>query len=129
MASEFLPPYAESEEELPGYTPKAEPLTIAMYLFKFGFFFPPFWILGVFILFTPLRIPDAVVDPISGALIPWLPGKTEAERQQTLLEIRRAELKWAKRSLYAILSLVFIATIVGLSLCFVLGVMTRSRRV
>ena len=42
--TEVLPPYVE-ESHLPEYTPYAEPVTLAMYLFKFGFckfFFFPF---------------------------------------------------------------------------------------
>lgn len=34
---EGLPPYVEEESNLPEYTPYAEPVTLAMYLFKFGF--------------------------------------------------------------------------------------------
>ena len=34
--TEVLPPYVE-ESNLPEYTPYAEPITLAMYLFKFGF--------------------------------------------------------------------------------------------
>jgi len=34
--TEVLPPYVE-ESNLPEYTPYAEPVTLAMYLFKFGF--------------------------------------------------------------------------------------------
>ena len=35
--AEALPPYAEEDSSLPAYTPYAEPVTLAMYLFKFGF--------------------------------------------------------------------------------------------
>ena len=34
--TDILPPYVE-ESALPEYTPYAEPVTLAMYLFKFGF--------------------------------------------------------------------------------------------
>jgi hypothetical protein len=34
---EALPAYAEDDDSLPEYTPHAEPVTLAMYLFKFGF--------------------------------------------------------------------------------------------
>ena len=75
--ADILPPYSEeSAIPLPEYTLHApEPVTLAMYLFKFGFcmlfffslcipypdqsmtVFPPFWIFGAFVLISPLREP------------------------------------------------------------------------
>jgi len=108
--TEVLPPYVE-ESNLPEYTPYAEPVTLAMYLFKFGFLFPPFWIFGAFILFSPLREPPATSDSIPA----WMPEKTEAERQQIIAEMRKVELKWARRSLYAFLITIVLAIVAGVT--------------
>ncbi|KAJ7056681.1 hypothetical protein C8F01DRAFT_992878 [Mycena amicta] len=102
------PPYVECPE----YTLRApEPVTLAMYLFKFGFLFPPFWILGVVILLSPLRAPPA--GPPSAS---WLPEKTDAERQMIIERMRTAELKWAKRCLYALITLILVGVVVGLAI-------------
>ncbi|KAJ6570124.1 hypothetical protein DFH09DRAFT_422177 [Mycena vulgaris] len=104
---DVLPPYVDAPE----YTTRAtEPVTLAMYLFKFGFLFPPFWIMGVFILLSPLRAPAPADTP--GA---WLPEKTAAERALILKRMRTVELKWARRCLYALLGLVHIviAVVIG----------------
>ncbi|OAX34360.1 hypothetical protein K503DRAFT_794199 [Rhizopogon vinicolor AM-OR11-026] len=99
------PPYSrEGEfEKLPAYNacpcPSSddEPITLARYLFVYGFFFPVFWIVGVAIIFSPLRpTPE------------WEVGKSEEERQRLLAAMRVSELKWAKRSLYALVSLLVI---------------------
>ncbi|KAJ7911493.1 hypothetical protein B0H13DRAFT_2660539 [Mycena leptocephala] len=97
--------------DAPEYTLRAtEPVTLAMYLFKFGFLFPPFWIMGVIILLSPLRAPAPANTP--GA---WLPEKTDAERQLIIKRMRTVELKWARRCLYALLALihVIIAIVIG----------------
>ncbi|KAJ7163999.1 hypothetical protein C8R43DRAFT_858133, partial [Mycena crocata] len=104
---EVPPPYVDAPE----YTMRAaEPVTLAMYLFKFGFLFPPFWIMGVIILLSPLRAPAPANTP--GA---WLPEKTDAERQFIIKRMRTVELKWARRCLYALLALVhvIIAIVIG----------------
>jgi len=108
---EGLPPYVEEELNLPEYTPYAEPVTLAMYLFKFGFLFPPFWIFGAFILFSPLREPPATSDSVPA----WMPEKTEAERQQIIAEMRKVELKWARRSLFALLTTMVLAIVAGIA--------------
>ncbi|KAJ7165285.1 hypothetical protein C8R46DRAFT_1035881 [Mycena filopes] len=84
------------------------PATLAMYLYKFGFLFPPFWIMGILILFSPLRAPTEE----AGA---WLPEKTEAERQCIIQRIRVEELKWARKCLYALLLLILgtLAVVIG----------------
>ncbi|CAA7267837.1 unnamed protein product [Cyclocybe aegerita] len=103
--SDVHPPYAEEAGiPLPDYTLHAsEPVTLAMYLFKFGFLFPPFWLFGAFILLSPLREPPSTTDDIPA----WMPEKTEAERRQIIANIRAVELKWAKRCLctFSILTL------------------------
>ncbi|KAJ7510461.1 hypothetical protein B0H11DRAFT_2183991 [Mycena galericulata] len=102
------PPY----DEAPEYTQKPkEPVTLAMYLFKFGFLFPPFWIMGVIILLSPLRAPPAATPSAA-----WLPEKTEAERQVIIDRMRTAELKWAKRCLYALIALVLAAVVVAVAI-------------
>ncbi|KAJ7163954.1 hypothetical protein C8R43DRAFT_879049 [Mycena crocata] len=101
------PPYVEAPE----YTQHPrEPVTLAMFLFKFGFLFPPFWIMGVIILLSPLRAPPA--DTPSTA---WLPEKTEAERQVIIDRMRTAELKWAKRCLYALVAFVLVVAVTALA--------------
>ncbi|KAJ7116442.1 hypothetical protein C8R44DRAFT_879812 [Mycena epipterygia] len=105
--SDVPPPYGDAPE----YTMRAtEPVTLAMYLFKFGFLFPPFWIMGVIILLSPLRAPAPANTP--GA---WLPEKTDAERQLIIQRMRTVELKWARRCLYALLALIHIviAVVIG----------------
>ncbi|KAJ7760744.1 hypothetical protein DFH07DRAFT_884032 [Mycena maculata] len=109
-AAEFAaapPPY----DEAPEYTQKVkEPVTLAMYLFKFGFLFPPFWIMGVIILLSPLRAPPAAT---SSAV--WLLEKTDAERQVIIDRMRAAELKWAKRCLYALVTLLLAAVVIAMA--------------
>ncbi|KAJ4478562.1 hypothetical protein C8R41DRAFT_799429 [Lentinula lateritia] len=102
---EALPPYIE---EPPAYTPSGsnEPITLAMYLFKFGFLFPPFWIIGAFILLSPLRQPESTPSSV------WLPEKTESEREEIIQKMRQAEVRWAKRCLVA-LCILLVLVIVG----------------
>lgn len=96
------PPYLREGkfEKLPAYTacpcPSTddEPVTLARYLFVYGFFFPFFWIVGIAIIFSPLRSTHE-----------WETGKSEEERQRLLAEMRVSELKWAKRCLYAMVAL------------------------
>ncbi|KAJ3724581.1 hypothetical protein C8R42DRAFT_708652 [Lentinula raphanica] len=107
--SELLPP---AYVEPPAYEMhQTEPTTMAMCLFKFGFLFPPFWIMGALILLTPLRAPE----PSSSSTLPvaWLPEKTPAEKQQIISRMRSAEIKWAWRCLIALcILLVAVAAIV-----------------
>ncbi|ESK87584.1 hypothetical protein Moror_1987 [Moniliophthora roreri MCA 2997] len=110
---EPLPSY----EEPPEYTTKnQDPATLAMYLFKFGFLFPPFWILGACILFTPLHAPDADQSTPNG----WLPEKTEAERAAIIATLRKAELKWAWRCLFALLTVSLFAIAAGVTIWAIL---------
>lgn len=139
---EVPPPYVE-ESNLPEYTPYAEPVTLAMYLFKFGFckfypflflstiqcihsvfvrvVFPPFWIFGAFILFSPLREPPSTSDSVPA----WMPEKTEAERQQIIAEMRKVELKWARRSFFALIIILVLAVAGGIAAW---GLMQKSHR-
>lgn len=106
------PAYAGEDDELPSYTVEpAEPVTLTMFLFKFGFLFPLFWIIGAFILLSPLRPPPQKINE-EGLPAIWLPEKTEVERLEILERMRTVEVKWARRCLWALLSLflaVFIA--------------------
>ncbi|KAI5984770.1 hypothetical protein EDC04DRAFT_1628672 [Pisolithus marmoratus] len=55
--------------------------------------FPLFWAIGVYFMFAPMRVsPD------------WEQGKTEAEKEKILSDLRQTEMKWAKRCLWALLS-------------------------
>ncbi|KIJ15392.1 hypothetical protein PAXINDRAFT_169233 [Paxillus involutus ATCC 200175] len=96
------PPYADAS--LPAYspTPNTEPVTLAMYLFKFGFLFPPFWILGAIILLSPLTAPAD-----------FEPSKSEDERQQLVHIMRETEVKWAKRCAFALLAFVVLLGLVA----------------
>jgi len=57
--------------------------------------FPPFWIMGAIILLSPLKAPAD-----------FEPSKPEAERQELVHLIRNTELRWAKRSAWALLALI-----------------------
>ncbi|KAG2123414.1 hypothetical protein DEU56DRAFT_745459 [Suillus clintonianus] len=110
------PPYLrEGEfEKLPVYTAcpcpgtDDEPITLARYLFVYGFFFPIFWIIGIAIFFLPLR-------PSSD----WETGKSAEEKQRLLAEMRVSELKWAKRCLYALVALLVLAIVLVTTLVLV----------
>ncbi|ETW76147.1 hypothetical protein HETIRDRAFT_106724 [Heterobasidion irregulare TC 32-1] len=92
--------------EPPSYTQQRisyEPVTLAQYMFKFGFIFPPLWFLSIFILIMPLTAPPD-----------WELNKTIAERQALLDAMRNAERKWAWRSVTvaSLLSAVIIIIVV-----------------
>ena len=74
--------------------------------------FPPFWIFGAFILLSPLREPPTST---SDSVPTWMPEKTESERQQIIAEMRKVELKWARRSLIALLITIFLAIAAGVT--------------
>ncbi|KAF9070576.1 hypothetical protein BDP27DRAFT_1419817 [Rhodocollybia butyracea] len=134
-----------SAEELPAYVEppayeirQTEPATLAMFLFKFGFLFPPFWIMGAFILLSPLRAPESSLPPPPSSLssssssadassassLPasWLPEKTPAERELIVSKMRSVEVKWAKRCLYALCILGATLVAVGLTIWAVLRI-------
>ncbi|KAF9787870.1 hypothetical protein BJ322DRAFT_587480 [Thelephora terrestris] len=100
-----LPPY--HGEELPAYSRwdeeagAKEPPTLAMYMFKYGFLFPIFWILGSLVLCIPLRAPAG-----------WEPTKTAEERAELIAHMRQTEKKWARRCLVALVSFIIIIIIV-----------------
>ncbi|KAI0371223.1 hypothetical protein BV20DRAFT_1120645 [Pilatotrama ljubarskyi] len=100
--AESLPPPYECSVEPPAYTPVSDQPTLALYLFKFGFLFPLFWVAGAFILLSPLQAPAD-----------WEATKPEYERQELIESMRRTEVKWAKRCLVALLvTIVVVAAVV-----------------
>ncbi|KAF8338252.1 uncharacterized protein EI90DRAFT_3151994 [Cantharellus anzutake] len=81
-----------------------EPNTLSRMLFRFGFLMPVFWLLGALILVLPLKhhpLPRA--NSIS---LPIEEAPTSEDIEAHLNRIRRAELKWAWRSLYALVVVV-----------------------
>jgi len=76
-----------------------EPKTLARALFLYGFVFPLFWCFGFSILFLDLayhQTPEELAeDP-----------RTPDERIADLKVLRRAEVRWAWRSLYALVALI-----------------------
>lgn len=119
------PPYTHDLElGLPSYeqsTEQTEPVVLAKYFFKFGFrtstlfnlsflscssylflvVFPPFWLLGSFILMSSPKAPEG-----------WEPTKTAEERAALIAAFRKAEVRWAKRCLFALLGLLLVVAIV-----------------
>ncbi|KZT25079.1 hypothetical protein NEOLEDRAFT_1045037, partial [Neolentinus lepideus HHB14362 ss-1] len=78
-----------------------EPATRVKSIFLYGFLFPPIWLVGIFILCTQLRpTPE------------WEAGKTPEECSRLLLEARKAEVKWARRCLWALSALLVIAGLI-----------------
>ncbi|KAF4567190.1 hypothetical protein EYR40_006183 [Pleurotus pulmonarius] len=119
---EAPPSYQDVEAlPLPSYSERGhkEPVTLAMYLFKFGFLFPPFWILGACILMSELQTPEAPSFDEPEHLA-WLPDKTQAERDAIVQEMRRVELKWARRCLAASIIICTLLLVGGLLIWAVL---------
>ena len=123
----FLPPYSthSDSEVLPAYPghPRDEPATLARYMFIYGFcmcpsfgcvlhlphivfsVFPLFWLMGVAILLSPLKpTPE------------WEMGKTREEQTALLSRMRTEELKWAKRCLWATLTLFAVLAAVAVTI-------------
>jgi len=92
-SSELLPSYDAESDPAPAYTRLNErPETLARYLFRYGFLCPIFWGFGAAILFWDLNPLPRVID-----------GKSAAEQAEELSIMRATELKWACRSLYALI--------------------------
>ncbi|EIW55486.1 uncharacterized protein TRAVEDRAFT_65922 [Trametes versicolor FP-101664 SS1] len=104
------PPY-ECSIEPPAYTTVSDQPTLAMYLFKYGFLFPLFWVAGAFILLSPLQAPSD-----------WETTKPEYERQEIIESMRRAEVKWAKRCLIALL----VSTLIGAAIALTAVLVMRT---
>ncbi|TFK89892.1 hypothetical protein K466DRAFT_584204 [Polyporus arcularius HHB13444] len=82
-----------------------------MYLFKFGFLLPLFWLAGALILLSPLRAPSD-----------WEASKPESERAELIESMRRTEVRWARRCLVALV--VFVLAVAAAVLCAVVVVRT-----
>ncbi|KAM5542999.1 hypothetical protein V8D89_003383 [Ganoderma adspersum] len=89
--SDALPPPYEHSILPPAYSQVSDQPTLAMYLFKFGFLFPLFWVAGALILLSPLSAPAD-----------WESSKPELEREELIASMRRTEVKWARRCLLAL---------------------------
>ena len=65
--------------------------------------FPLFWLAGACILACPLSVP-----------VGWESSKSEMEREELLVCMRKTELKWAKRCAmaFSVLALVIVAIVV-----------------
>jgi hypothetical protein len=81
--------------------------THPVFLIESFIVFPPFWVIGAIILVSPLKAPAD-----------FEPTKSENERQELVQIMRDAEIKWAKRSAWALLILlvaigIIVGTIIG----------------
>jgi hypothetical protein len=74
-------------------------------MFMYGFLFPPFWIMGIAILLSPLRTTPE-----------WEMDKTEEQMVVVLQQVRAAEVKWAKRCLCAMLAFLAAFALVGVAI-------------
>ncbi|KAF9050425.1 hypothetical protein BJ165DRAFT_1525651 [Panaeolus papilionaceus] len=131
---ESLPAYGENIP--PRYSRRVEnsqdePQTLAMLFFKFGFFFPAFWVFGALMLVTPLRSPNplspealASAWPPNHELVAWVNEhlRTEEDKEAFLMKMQQVEIKWAKRCLLAIVLLIGFSALIGLIIFGVLKV-------
>ncbi|KAI1791213.1 hypothetical protein LXA43DRAFT_1012874 [Ganoderma leucocontextum] len=108
-ASDALPPPYEHSISPPAYTQVSDQPTLAMYLFKFGFLFPLFWVAGALILLSPLSAPAD-----------WEESKPELERQELIASMRLTEVKWARRCLIALAVFVLVVVALVFSVLFAL---------
>ncbi|WVR09757.1 hypothetical protein IAU60_006833 [Kwoniella sp. DSM 27419] len=106
-------PTGWSTDELPLYTEdtRTEPLTLARGLWLWGFLCPLLWFLGMCILWIPLRPVEEELD------------LERAQKIQEMITIlRRTELKYAKRCMWALLSfLAILLSIIGIAMAVVLA--------
>jgi len=102
-----------------------EPSTWPEISFRIGFLFPVFWLFGALTLITPQGSLDRIFMPWFKDFAPSADSwrntlQTEEEKEAYLARMRVAEIRWAKRGLFAIsllLCLVIAAavTIVGVT--------------
>ncbi|KAG9125219.1 hypothetical protein FRC07_008540 [Ceratobasidium sp. 392] len=88
----------------PSYETVEDPVTLASYLFKYGFVFPLFWLVGAFIIISDLQqdsnsLSNVEAQP-SSPTTPKSPYELQLKREEMAL-LRVAELKWAWRCAYA----------------------------
>lgn len=69
--------------------------------------------MGALILLSPLRAPSAPADADTEAA--WMPDKTEVEREQIIARMRKVEVKWAMRCLWALVALTLVGIVTGLA--------------
>ncbi|KAG8745272.1 hypothetical protein FRC10_008445 [Ceratobasidium sp. 414] len=108
----FVPP-------APSYETVEDPVTLASYLFKYGFVFPLFWLVGAFIIISDLQQDPNSLSHVEAP--PSSPQKSPYELQLKREEIallRLAELKWAWRCAYAFaiwftLFIIALAVVIG----------------
>ncbi|KAL9708612.1 hypothetical protein Ac2012v2_008159 [Leucoagaricus gongylophorus] len=81
-----------------------KPTILSLHLFRFGFLFPPLWLVGSLILLYPLHNPFCTGTPDSGS---WI----HAKKQPLPVHTRKVELKYAK---WCFLALVVFVCIVGI---------------
>jgi len=107
------PRYSQSRHD------SGEPPTWPAISFRIGFLFPLFWFFGALALITPQGSLDRIFMPWFKDFAPsadsWLNTlQVEAEKEEYLARMRVAEIRWAKRCLYAFtLLLLLIAAAVG----------------
>lgn len=65
--------------------------------------------MGAIILMSPLRAPE------SSETAAWMPEKTESERQQIIAQMRKVEVRWAYRCVWALVILAILATAAGIA--------------
>ncbi|CAE6481380.1 unnamed protein product [Rhizoctonia solani] len=95
------PPYYQPA---PSYEAVEDPITLASYLFKYGFVFPLFWLVGAFIIISDLHH-----ESTSSSYLESQPPSPTALKDIYELQLKReemallrlAELKWAWRCAYA----------------------------
>ncbi|KAJ3510956.1 hypothetical protein NLJ89_g4381 [Agrocybe chaxingu] len=137
---ETLPAYGADEP--PRYrrrieNVRGEPQTLAMFFFKFGFFFPAFWVFGTLMLITPLRSPnpfahhafESTWPPNNDSFIAWCNEhvRTDEEKEEYLRLMRESELKWARRCLAALAIMTCFCVGIGVTIFIVLRKSSSSR--
>ncbi|EIN05753.1 hypothetical protein PUNSTDRAFT_137246 [Punctularia strigosozonata HHB-11173 SS5] len=97
------PAYAETER-LPAYPDMSgeDSVNQAKWSWRNGFLFPPFWIIGIIILCSPLRVEES-----------WHADKSDDERKLLVLATRQEEMKYGKRCLWAFLAFLAISAVVA----------------
>jgi hypothetical protein len=68
--------------------------------------------MGAFILLSPLRAPSTPDSADPEAV--WLPEKSEEERERIIAQLRKVEVKWAMRCVWALLIFVLLGTVTGI---------------
>jgi len=121
--AEALPAYRAETSYPPRYSQSrhdsGEPMTWPAISFRIGFLFPLFWFFGALTLITPRGSLDRIFMPWFKDFAPsadsWLNTlQVEAEKEEYLARMRVAEIRWAKRCLYAFsLLLLLIAAAAG----------------